>query len=77
MNYTYIKMTMKNPEDQTCNGMDITAQVLLLLCPYIFLFWQWKVNISALYSFRSAGLHWDESCPTFETISKSVCVIML
>lgn len=36
MNYTYVKMTTKNPEDQTCNGMDIMVQVLLLLHLYIF-----------------------------------------
>lgn len=42
-------------------------------------FWDWKVNTSVLYSFRSAEVHWDEHIPvpSFEIISESVSVIML
>lgn len=68
--YTCVKMTTKNPEEQICYGMDFMTGVLL----WLHFFWDWKVNISVLFSFRGAGFHWDGHIPvaSFEIISESV-----
>lgn len=57
-------------KEQICYGVDFKTRILL----WLHLFWDWKVNISVLYSFRGAGFHWDEHIPvpSFEIISESV-----